>query len=77
MPFDMKLNRQFVFTCMASRDHAAQSNALELHNSLVTVKAAITHHKSMKKYYMVEANGIELIAQPDELTAAQNYMKQI
>ena len=66
--FDMKLNRQFVFTCLASRQPRDQSNALAIHNDMVTVTAAITHHRTNKRYYMVEGNGIELIAHPHELS---------
>lgn len=73
--FDMKLNRQFIFTCVASRKPREQSNALAIHNAMVTVTAAITYHKTNKRYYMVEANGIELLAHANEL--APVYMKAI
>jgi hypothetical protein len=65
--FDLKLNRQFIFRCMRQRKHREQSMALSLHQALVTVTAAITHHKTGNKFYMVQSNGIELIASPNEL----------
>ncbi len=70
---DMKLNRQFIFNCVKQRKPRDQSHALDLHQQLVTVTAAITMHRNNNKYYMVKAsgtpNGIELIAHPIELEA--------
>jgi hypothetical protein len=65
--FDPAISRQFIFKASMSRQHREQSHALSLHKALVTVTAAITYHKTNKKFYMVEADGIELIAHPDEL----------
>lgn len=65
--FDPAISRQFIFNASMNRENRMQSHALTLHKAMVTVTAAITYHKTNKKFYMVEANGIELIAHPDEL----------
>lgn len=67
MQYDMKLNRQFIFHCVRQRQHREQSIALSLHQALVTITAAITHHKTGNRFYMVQSNGIELIASLNEL----------
>lgn len=65
--FDMKLNRQFIFNAMHSRHHRDQSIALDMHQQFVTVTAAITHHKTGNKFYMINHKNNQLIAHDSEL----------